>query len=80
MEERRRELRMAGKSAEIALSNGRGVVGCKVVDLSLGGACLEVPRPGEIPETFNLVFEGYRTISPCRIIWRSETRIGVAFQ
>jgi hypothetical protein len=81
MSERRGELRMAAdKSAEISFNGGSTVVGCRVVDLSLDGACLEVARPADIPEMFDLIFEGYRTISHCRVKWRTGTRLGVAFQ
>lgn len=70
---------MADKSAGIAFHKGGSVVDCKVIDLSLDGACLEVARASDVPETFDLVFEGYRTISACRVMWRSATRLGVAF-
>lgn len=43
------------------------------------GACLELGNYVEVPEHFVLVIEADHIQWPCHIIWRSQTRIGVAF-
>ena len=55
------------------------IVDCIIRDLSDGGACLELSSTAEIPPSFNLLFDG--DISrPCRLAWKSRTRIGMSFQ
>jgi len=54
-------------------------VNCMVRNLSLSGAALDVARPAGIPEHFTLVFPADRLRMLCRVVWRKENRIGVAF-
>jgi hypothetical protein len=46
-------------------------VGCR--------ACLEVDSQIGIPDKFVLVVSYDKFQQPCHVIWRSETRMGVAF-
>jgi hypothetical protein len=55
-----------------------GVIDCTLRNLSATGAALEVTSPIGIPEHFTLIANG--THHPCRVVWRKETRIGVAFE
>ena len=48
-------------------------------DLSNTGACLEIASPIGIPDDFVLVTRDDRIEHPCHVIWRTEKRIGVAF-
>ena len=50
---------------------------CFVVDLSAGGACLEVPGSAPIPTRFTLNHGG--TKKSCSLIWQKGRRIGVTF-
>ena len=54
-------------------------VNCLVRNLSVTGAAIEVPSQAGIPERFLLVMpdDGLRLL--CLIVWRTEYRIGVAF-
>ena len=54
-----------------------GVITCMVRNLSSAGAALDVPSPVGIPEYFTLIADGSHL--PCRVVWRKEKRIGVAF-
>jgi hypothetical protein len=56
-----------------------GAINCVVRNLSLTGAAIEVPNQKGIPDSFILVMpdDGLRLL--CHIVWRSEYRIGVAF-
>ena len=65
------------KGATIAF-DGTGVE-CTVRNLSSGGAALEVASPSGLPPSFMLVIEADQFIRRCRPVWRSEKRIGVAF-
>lgn len=60
--------------------NGDAAISCTVRNLSVAGAALDVASPLGIPEHFTLVFEDHHTAKPCRVIWRKERRIGVAFE
>jgi hypothetical protein len=54
-----------------------GAIACMVRNLSAAGAGLDLPRPGEIPEYFTLIADGWHL--PCHVIWRREMRIGIVF-
>ncbi len=53
---------------------------CMVRNMSDAGAMLDVATTAEIPELFTLavIADGHRTL--CRLVWRNEKRIGVAFE
>src|ERR671914_248998 len=53
-------------------------VRCIVRNLSATGASLELHSP--VPSSFELVFDGDQSRRSCSVVWRRETRIGVAFQ
>jgi hypothetical protein len=54
-----------------------GAIDCTVRNRSNAGAALDVTSPIGIPEQFVLVADGSQL--PCHVVWRKETRIGVAF-
>lgn len=56
------------------------IVLCRVRDLSMSGAVLDVVSPSLIPERLVLELPSGGTCHRCRLVWRSETGIGVAFQ
>ncbi len=58
---------------------GGGVIDCMIRNLSSVGAALEVSTPVGIPESFLLIFRTEGMQKPCRVVWRREKRIGVAF-
>ena len=55
------------------------MINCLVRDMTISGAALDVADAHDIPERFNLVFKADGTHVPCRVVWRQEERIGVAF-
>jgi PilZ domain len=65
------------KGATIAFG-GNGVE-CTVRNLSANGAALDVASPAGLPPSFMLVIEADQFIRRCRRVWRSDNRIGVAF-
>jgi PilZ domain len=58
---------------------GGGAIDCSVRNLSKAGAALDVASPVGIPETFTLIIASDESRFACRIIYRKEKRIGVAF-
>ncbi|RTM14577.1 MAG: PilZ domain-containing protein [Bradyrhizobiaceae bacterium] len=59
------------------ISFGGGAISCTVRNLSVSGASLDVASPIGIPDAIVLEVEGVRR--QCRVIWRTERRIGVRF-
>lgn len=52
-------------------------VTCKVVDISGGGACLELVAPVPLPRRFMVVHGGTR--KHCSLVWQKALRFGVCF-
>jgi hypothetical protein len=65
------------KGATIAFG-GNGLE-CTVRNLSSSGAAIEIASPAGLPASFMLVIEADQFIRRCRPVWRSDSRIGVAF-
>lgn len=59
--------------------NRAGAIDCRVRNLSVAGAMLEVAGQLGIPDEFALVIAADRFRQNCRVIWRMPTRLGVAF-
>ena len=76
MDEKRTSQRHRVLKAGTIEFNGGGI-DCAVRNLSATGAALEVASPVGIPAHFTLFTDGSHF--PCRVIWRREKRIGVAF-
>jgi proline racemase len=80
--ENRRFIRVAprglvSRSATIIVDPGKPVVACNVIDLSAGGACLEVTGQAAIPRKFTLLHGG--TKKKCSVVWQSGRRLGVSY-
>ena len=57
-----------------------GAITCMVRNMSDTGAMLDVATPVGIPDRFTLVLRANGRRMPCRVAWRKEKRIGVAFK
>jgi hypothetical protein len=76
-DERRGEARPRTlKSAKIVFNLRFSVIDCTVRNMSPHGAKLIVGQLG-IPDTFDLEFDG--AVRACKVIWRKENEVGVAF-
>ena len=53
------------------------VIACSVIDLSAGGACLEVDAHADIPKRFVFLHGG--TKKKCSVVWQVGRRLGVSF-
>ena len=65
------------KTGQIAFSDKVPKLECTVRNLSETGACLQVSTTHGMPTAFDLIVEGVR--HACKIVWRTDTRLGVAF-
>jgi len=79
MDDRRKVQRHRTLKAGSITFNRDGGVDCRVRNLSPVGACLEVASQLGIPDEFVLVVEVDHVKAPCHVIWRTATRLGVAF-
>ena len=77
-ERRQVQRRRTLKAGTISLHLDSGF-DCRVRNLSEHGACLEVASQVGIPDDFTLVVEIDHLSKPCHVIWRTATRLGVAF-
>jgi hypothetical protein len=82
MRDNRRYLRvrpsgLVSKTAKILLAEKSPSIDCHVVDLSAGGACLELSNPGTLPKRFVLFHGG--TKKSCLLVWQTGRRFGVTF-
>jgi hypothetical protein len=77
VEKRSARRRKVLKGATIAFG-GSGVE-CTVRNLSSRGAALDVANSVGLPSSFVLVIEADQFIRRCRPVWRSDKRMGVAF-
>ena len=78
VERRRVQRHRTLKAGLISFNRGAGI-DCRVRNLSASGACLDVASQIGIPDRFTLVIESEHLTQPCQVIWRTATRIGVAF-
>jgi diguanylate cyclase (GGDEF)-like protein len=66
-------------SGKIVWNFGQSTVDCTVRNLSDTGARLQVESTRDLPDLFELTIGGRREQKTCKITWRSDDRIGVAF-
>lgn len=78
MEERRKHPRTEIDEPAY-VSAGGSVMSCKVRNISLDGAAIDVDNPAFVPPQFRLVMAHDSSVYECRIAWIQRNRIGVSF-
>jgi hypothetical protein len=68
---------LVSNNATIIVAPGKPTIGCTVIDLSAGGACLDLPDPDRLPSRFVLLHGATR--KSCLVMWKKYRRIGVQF-
>jgi len=68
------------KSALLFFTGQIGVRSCSVKDITNGGGGLRIQGLPALPLNFELTFDNFRTARKCRLIWRDEEFVGVAFE
>jgi hypothetical protein len=68
---------LVSRAGTIIVDPKKPVIICHVVDMSAGGACLEVGGQAAIPRRFVLLHGGVK--KKCSLIWQTGRRFGVSF-
>ena len=61
------------------IDHGGDKINCIIRDLSATGAALELSDIAKVPANFTLIVSEDRLKLECRLVWRTEYRIGVVF-
>jgi len=64
------------RCAKIIVPRRSPVIHCTVQNITGGGACLKLAKTFGVPQTF----EHGRTRRACRVVWRTDTKLGVTFE
>jgi hypothetical protein len=65
------------KTGKIIIDSKVPAVDCLVLDLSVGGACLDVSTGFALPKRFTLLHG--KTKKNCLVVWKAGRRLGVSF-
>ena len=77
---RKNKRRPFSYSAELRFENGLPAAPCVIVDMSETGGQLEVAPEAKIADECLLLIGRQTTVRRrCRVVWRSNSRIGVSF-
>jgi hypothetical protein len=68
------------QGALIIIPGIRGVHSCRVRDLSIKGAGLQLNEIALVPTDFKLSFDGLLHSFECRLIWRHLGFVGIEFK
>ena len=68
------------KDARLFFDPQRGVLTCRVQNVTNSGAGIELDTLNALPLNFELSFDNFHTVRECRVIWRQGDFVGVAFQ
>ena len=68
------------RCAKIIVPRRSPVISCTVQNITSAGACLKLANTFGVPDTFDLTFEHGRTRRSCRVIWRTNDKLGVKFE
>ena len=79
MQERRKITRTRVLKGAQMLLRRSSVIDCVARDLTNRGAGLQVPNTHNLPESFDLTFDGGHSVRPCRLVWRKLNKTGVEF-
>jgi hypothetical protein len=66
------------KTGYIVISDKAPKLECTVRNISETGASIQVSTTIGIPSIFDVIIDGARR--HCRSVWRTDTKIGIAFQ
>jgi hypothetical protein len=66
------------KDAKILVN--RATLSCTIVDLTNGGACIRLEDAPDVPDRFELSFGNRHARRACRVTWRTNNHLGVAFE
>jgi len=79
VDKRQDQRRRIFKGGKIFFNDDRFVIDCTVKNLSQGGAALLVESTIGIPGEFNLLISRDHVLKSCKVVWKTDTQIGVSF-
>jgi len=79
MQERRKRTRSRVLKRAKLVRGKSSMIDGVVRNLTNVGARIEVPSTIDLPEAFDLTFDGGRSMRPCRLVWRTLNETGVEF-
>lgn len=65
---------------DVKILANRATISCTIVDLTNGGACIRLDDARDVPNRFELSFGNRHARRACRVTWRTNHHIGVAFE
>lgn len=68
---------LMSKTGTLVLDKNTPAVSCHVIDISKGGACLELTKEMKLPKRFVFVHGGVK--KHCHLVWQKNSRFGVGF-
>jgi hypothetical protein len=68
---------LVSRTAKIIVDPKAPAIDCTVIDISAGGAALDLPDPNRLPARFVLLHGG--TKKKCLVKWKKFRRVGVVF-
>jgi hypothetical protein len=68
------------RSAKIITAHYAHMIDCTILDLTNRGAAVDIAGAFVLPDSFLLTLDRGRTLRTCRVIWRRNERLGVAFE
>jgi len=68
---------LVSRTAKIFLDPKAMPIECTVIDLSAGGACIELSKPDLLVPTFEFLHGGLKRT--CNLAWRRGFRAGISF-
>lgn len=77
---RREPRRRVARTATISQLAASIAIPCVVLDISEGGARLDVPREASVPDRFELTVDVDGSQRACVVVWRRDGAIGVKFR
>ncbi len=78
MHERRAVPRTPVERPAVAAFDGASI-GCRVKDISISGASIEIDAADRLPSRFKLMLLDDGKLFDCRLVWLSKGRAGIAF-
>ncbi len=66
------------KGAKVIIGQS-SVIDCVVRNVTNTGARIRIPNTVDLPEVFDLTFDGGYSFRSCQVKWRSITETGVQF-
>ena len=68
------------KDGLLFFRGGRQLYACIADNITRSGARIRSDELGLLPVDFYVTFDKFRTIARCRLLWRYQNQIGVAFE